>query len=347
MRLSSRTGVKSSFCGERRIALQEVTPRPLALVGLARDQQHAQAVAHAVDGEEGAVVVEGELVGAGRHLELDDVGAGIADGDGQLDRLADRHVDAAHDLAADRQGHRRGAAGRILDPELGGDLAADDAEARRLFHHDQAVAFVLLAGDQGVHRRAAQLGRQVLGGVDRRHVVHLAVGQQHHAGQPLRRHLDQRGPHGLDQARAARPLAAQLDVRRRQGGLAHLEAFLLAELPLQRFLGRLDLLAALADRHGIGIVDHDQGDVGDGLALLLDQRGIGQRRHDHDQRAQPPQRAAGAGQDAEADQHNADHAQRSQDLPREQRVEGDGDGGGRVHRRSLCMMSGVCTWSSL
>ena len=77
-------------------------------------------------------------------------------------------------------------------------------------------------------RRAAQLGRQ-----PGRHVVHLAVGQQHHARQPFRRHFDQRRAHGLDQARAARPFAAELDVRRRQHRLAHFEPFLLAELALR------------------------------------------------------------------------------------------------------------------
>ena len=65
--------------------------------------ERSQPVAHAVDGEEGAVVVEREFVLARRHLELDDIGARIADRDRQLDRFADRHVEPAHDLAAHRQ----------------------------------------------------------------------------------------------------------------------------------------------------------------------------------------------------------------------------------------------------
>ncbi len=321
---------------DRGIALQQVPPRPLALVGLARDQQHAQPIAHAVDGEQGAVVVERELVGAGRHFQLDHVGAGIAHRDGELDRLADRHVEPAHHVAAHRQGHRRGAARRILDPELGRDLAADHAEARRLLQHDQPVALTLLAGDQSVQRRGAQLGRQV-----GRHVVHLAVGQQDHAGQAFRRHFDQRRAHGLDQARAARPFAAELDVRRRKHRLAHFEPFLLAELALQRFARRLDLLAALADRHRIGIVNHHQRHVGDRLPLFLDQRRIAERGQHDRQRAEPPDRAARTGAQAQKHQHQADAAQHGQDGPAEQRIEGDGNGGAGVHRRSLCMMSGM------
>ena len=320
---------------DRGVALQQVPPRPLALVGLARDQQHAQPVAHAVDGEERAVVVEGELVLAGADFQLDDVGAGVADGDRQLDRAADRHVDALHDLAADRQRHRRGAAGGIVDAELGDDVAADHAEARRLFQHDQPVAFVLLAGDQRMHGRAAQLRRHA-----GRHVMDLAVAQENDAGQSLRRNLDQRRAHRVDQARAARPLAAQLDLRRRQHDLAHFQAVLLAELALQRLARGLDLLAAFADRHGIAVVDDDQRHVGDGLALLLDQRGIGQRRQHDDERAQPPDRAARARAQTEQDKNESDRAQHGQHRPRQQRIEGDRDGRCHVHRLNLCMMSG-------
>ena len=46
------------------------------------------------------------------------------------------------------------------------------------------VALVWLAGDQRMERRAEGEARAG------RHVVHLAVGQQDHAGQPFRRHLD-------------------------------------------------------------------------------------------------------------------------------------------------------------
>ena len=52
----------------------------------------------------------------------------------------------------------------------------------------------------------------------------------------------------VDQARAARALAADLDVGRRQHGLAHFERFLRAELALQRLARLRHLQAALADR---------------------------------------------------------------------------------------------------
>ena len=71
---SSRIGVPSCFSGGRRmvkwtrstagVGLEQVAPDPLARIGLARDQQHAQPVAHAVDRDERAVVA-GQLARAG------------------------------------------------------------------------------------------------------------------------------------------------------------------------------------------------------------------------------------------------------------------------------------------
>ncbi len=172
-----------------------------------------------------------------------------------------------------------------------------------------------------MHRGAAQLRRDA-----GRHVVDLTVAQQHDGGQPLRRHFDEGLAHGFDQACAARPFAAELDVRGRQHGLADLEAFLLAEFALQRFPRHLDLLVPFADRHGVAVVDHDQRHVGDRLALLLDQRRIAECRQHHQQRTQPPPRAARLRPQAEQHQHEADAAQHREHPPRQQRIESDGNG---------------------
>ena len=175
----------------------------------------------------------------------------------------------------------------------------------------------------------------------------LAVAQQDHAGQSLRRHVDQGRAHRLDQARAARPFAAELDVRRRQHGFADFESFLLAEFPLQHLARGLDLLAPFADRHRIAVVDDDQGHVGDRLALLFDQFGSCEcGQYDHD-RAQPHQGAARAGAQAKQHQPEADRGHDGKRLPRDHRIEGDGGGRCGVHRMSLCMMSWMWTWSSL
>ena len=46
---------------DRAVGLQQVPPGALARIGLARDQQHPQPVAHAVDRDDGGVVAVGEL----------------------------------------------------------------------------------------------------------------------------------------------------------------------------------------------------------------------------------------------------------------------------------------------
>jgi len=54
---------------DRRVGFENVAPHPLASMRLARDEQHPQAVAHAVDDDCGAVVDKRQLVGPGLDLE--------------------------------------------------------------------------------------------------------------------------------------------------------------------------------------------------------------------------------------------------------------------------------------
>ncbi len=70
------------------VGLQQVAPGTLARMRLAGDQQHAQLVAHAVDGDDGAVVGERQLVVEQRGLDLDDVRAAAVDPDRHLHGLA-------------------------------------------------------------------------------------------------------------------------------------------------------------------------------------------------------------------------------------------------------------------
>nr|WP_316629704.1 hypothetical protein [uncultured Brevundimonas sp.] len=46
---------------DRRVGFQQIAPRPFRRVGLAGNEQHAQAVAHAVDADQGTVVDGGKL----------------------------------------------------------------------------------------------------------------------------------------------------------------------------------------------------------------------------------------------------------------------------------------------
>ena len=76
---------------DRGVGFEDVAPDPLAGMRFARHQQHPQPVAHAVDDDDGAVIVEGQLLRAGLDLELDDIGSAMIDRDRQRDVAIDRH----------------------------------------------------------------------------------------------------------------------------------------------------------------------------------------------------------------------------------------------------------------
>ena len=85
------------------------------------------------------------------------------------------------------------AVGQILDPDGELHVLADEAEARRVLDDEAAVGLARLAGQQHVERR---IDGEPVG---RRHVVHLAVGDHHRAGDALARHVGERaGQRGVE-----------------------------------------------------------------------------------------------------------------------------------------------------
>ena len=152
--------------------------------------------------------------------------------------------------------------------------AADDRDA--------AVALVLAAGDQRMHRRL----EAERGGVGR-DVVHAAVGDQERAGDAVDRHVRQRRGQRAEQLGAV-GLAVGL------AGLddAHFEALDLLQAVDQRFLRLRGLAGAVAEILARALVDHDGGDRGQRLALLAGERGIGERQQEQRQRRHAHRRAA-------------------------------------------------------
>jgi hypothetical protein len=99
---------------DRRVGFQQVAPGALAGMRLARDQQHAQPVAHAVDDDHRAVVVQRQLV-----LTAASVAARAV-----ADRLAGRDV-------LDDQRHVLLWLALLLDQRGIGDRGQQDRRARR------------------------------------------------------------------------------------------------------------------------------------------------------------------------------------------------------------------------
>ena len=90
-------------------------------------------------------------------------------------------------VAAHRHLRRTCRRALILDAEGDGLRLPDNAEARRGHQHDAAVALVLVAGDQPMHRRG-KAERRGLG----RHVVHAPVGDEDGARHAVVRNVGER-----------------------------------------------------------------------------------------------------------------------------------------------------------
>src|SRR5580658_4591045 len=112
---------------------------------------------------------------------------------------------------------------------------------------------------------------------------------------------------------------------------------------LQRLVGET---TALADAHARRIVDDDHGDVMLRLALLLDQRGVGEDDQEHDERGEAPGEAARPAPQAEGENENRQHGKGDDRRPGQERRGGDAVAGDR-HWPSLSRMAGTCTWSVL
>ena len=222
---------------------------------------------------DGAVVVERQLVRAGVDLELDDVGAGIADGDRQLDRRGRpaRRARRTH-LAADRQRDRRGAAGRRSSirnlavtwrptrPKLG-DCSITISRSRSS----------CLPAISAVQRRAAQLGRQRRAGTSCTWPSVISTTPASRSA----RHVDQRR-RSASNSRVPPAARCRAGCCAAAGPPRALRGFLLAELAASAPRAPPAACARRSPMPWLAVVDDDQRDIGDRLALLLDQRRVGE-----------------------------------------------------------------------
>ena len=201
-----------------------------------------------------------------------------------LDGLAARERALADHLAvaADRDLGALAGDALVVEPVGDGLGLSDDAEARRRGDRNAAVALVLAAGDQRMHRRLeAQRG-----GVGR-NVVDAAVGDQEGAGDAIDGHVRQRRGQRAEQFGAV-GLAVGLS------GLddAHFQSLDLLQAVDQRLLRLRGLLVAGAEILARALVDHDGGDRGQRFAVLAGEGRIGKRQQDQRQRRHPHRSAA-------------------------------------------------------
>ena len=244
---------------DRRVRLQQVAPDAQARVRLTGDQQDAQPVAHAVDEEHLPVVERGDLVRRGLGLDFEHGLASALELEGHPLHGTRRQADALAHLAVllERHRDRLVARGRrqLLDPQRQLLRLVDHGVARHLF--DQQ-ATILLAGRAGQQQMDRRIDAQALQA--RRHVVHLAVRQDHHAGQARAVDLGEAGRERFEQPR---PALAALD-----RGLHHLQVVEGFQVGAQLLERGVELLRALVDGLRGRAVDQHGHDVAERLALL-------------------------------------------------------------------------------
>jgi hypothetical protein len=303
-------------------------------MGLARDQQHLELVAHAFQVDEDLVVDLRQLARITGDLELDQVRPGMLDLDRQGHGLVGRHgalgdrdaVAARHQL-----GRPEALAGlaQAHDDVLG---LADDAETRRLDQLEPAVALAIVAGDQGMERcsDAERLQRG-------RDVVHLPVGDGEDAGEAIRRDIGQRGLQCREQ-----PCAVGVRV-----GIAGLDdpdlcAGAMTELLLEVGERPVGLRGALADALARAAIDQHGHDIVELVAIFVDDRRVGEATEQQQtgKRAQPRHLATHKARDEQDQQRRA--AADGKQQPGQQRIETETEM--LLHQLpSLSSSAGTCT----
>jgi hypothetical protein len=328
-----------------RVGLEEVAPGPLAGVRLARDQQHPQPVAHAVDDDHGAVVGERQLPIARRGLDLEHRRPGVLQHEFDDRVLAGGEVGGPERPAVAADGDGGGAARlarHVVDAQHHALLLPDDAVGRDLLDDQAAVDLVVPARQQHVEGRG-ELQRACAF----RRIVDLAVGHGDDAGDAPARHVGQRPFQGGEQARAFIPRLALGAGGVRDPHHPDLGAGQAPEALLQLGDRSLGLVGAPIDSLAGRFVRDDHGHIRQGLAPLLHPAWIGERRQERGKGEGAQHRSARPTEQAEEDEHGSDRRQRDQDRQRDDR--GEGDAGAVEHRYcpSRSRMAGTCTWSAL
>ena len=236
---------------------------------LARDQKDPQAVADAVDLDDGCVVARGQFARLFRKGELDHVHAAVLQSHGQFQVAVGGHLEALRLVAVDRDldlghlGQTRRDGTLIFDPKGQRHRFADDGEGGRVLKYQAAVPIGLLARQQRVKRRG-HLGQAF-------EVVKLTVGQKDRARDARARFLGHGVRQRLHQKRAAiafavaQPHDAQFGIRQRRD----------LGLDTRHRLG--DLVGPDVDTLACAFVDDQDHDVGQRLAFLDLKRRVRQR----------------------------------------------------------------------
>ncbi len=313
---------------DRGIGFEDVAPDPLAGMRLARDEQHPQTVTHAVDHDDGMVVVERQLARARLHCELENVGAAVIDRQCQRNIAVDRHGHLAWRAAVLAPRHDRlalcglrlvsGFFRQVLNPDLQLQILADQAKARRLGDDEPAVAFVGQAREQNVQRRADRFGGcfRVAGG----NIVNLSVGNHDDPREALSRHIG----HGAGEGRKQTcPIVAGPRLRLSCPDHADIEVALARETIAQRRQRLFGRTPAIADPLARRFVDDNYGRVALRLSFFFDHRRVDEGGEQDRNGDQAPLHAPRAAHNPKGEKQQARGAERGDRVPWQERRGGE------------------------
>ncbi len=310
--LLRRTKYREVYEVDGWIGLQQPPPGALAGMRFARDQQHAQPVAHAVDLHDRPVVDRGNLARKRISLQLEH-GRPCA---------RDRHFDDM--LAADRKAldpgriavapnRKPGGAGRmrhteILDRDPQRHGMTDNSVRGSLDDAQAAVDLLSSRRDEHVERHAARRG---LG-----NVVHLAVGDGDDPGEPRARNVGERAVDRREQPRSGVAAFGH-------GDRAQLQVGQLRRLLLDGAVRRLGEARAVADLHRGGLVDHEETHIRQGFARLLHEARSGEPKQQHREGKTPPDGPARPTPGRGREHQDAQKSEQRDEPYGNQRVEAD------------------------
>ncbi len=241
-------------------------------------------------------------------------------------RAAVHTIDMDPDLSADAA-----AAVIIVHPQGDVGLLTHDGVARRAQHGELAVALIMLAHDQRLHRR----GQGRLAGGWR--VMDFAVGDRDGARDAIRRYVRQ-GAGDRGEKLCAGVVAG---VARIDESLAHFQRFVRGELLLQLRRDRVGLRAAIADVHALRVIHDDRGDIRQRFARFMHDQRMGEGKDQNRERQRTRPHAPRTPRESVDHQCCAKNSGHPQQPDRNIRREADG----QVHRHFSVRWrsAGTCT----
>ena len=178
------------------IRFQQVAPHPFARMWLAGDKQHPKLVAHPLDVDHSSIGVDSDFVFYRGDFELNYIQAWMVDRRLYIDSLPDLGFDRRDrfTVAPHREIDRLAVVGAVNNSGFNDLIFADNTVARSPDELDTPLPLALVTGDQRMQRRIETKRCRRLWDV-----VHIAIGDNNRAPDPVGRRIGKGAPQSSEQ----------------------------------------------------------------------------------------------------------------------------------------------------